>query len=142
MSQFTLGVCQSAILPDCPAVSQDPLARLRLVFPGFGSGLPPVDQRWQEQYYRYLIGKIVCPFAARYHESVEGLEETVHSVRVLELLDPAKYPSSDGLLCRAMRGDELVTVPLAELEVSPRNPNHQLVEDYWYWFWNASTWRF
>jgi hypothetical protein len=58
-------------------------------------------------------------------------------VTVVGLLDPTKNLDGEslGLLCRARMGKQQV-VSLADLEVKDDDPNHELIEDYWYWFWN------
>jgi len=44
-----------------------------------------------------------------------------------------------GLLCTARHGQQVIDLPLVDLEVADGDPNNQVLEDYWYWFWN---WRF
>jgi len=36
----------------------------------------------------------------------------------------------------ARLGPRHMTVSLGEIEVTKRNPNHRLIDDYLYWFWN------
>ena len=57
---------------------------------------------------------------------------------VVALLPPSDH-NGMGLKCQALRGEEVVEIPLIELELESGHPNAQLIEDYWYWFWN---WQF
>ncbi len=57
---------------------------------------------------------------------------------VVELIDPATGVGDafDGIFCKVQKGDHEMILPLIELELPPDDPNFQLVEHYWDWFWH------
>lgn len=122
-----------------PLERDDREDRIRPVFSRWnGSRLPPVCKVTLGEFYRYLAARLVLPFCVQYYEESERLEGTDHTVTVVDLPDPAKYPVDTvlGLLCKArFRGRE-VRLALADLRVDEDSPNHQLIEDFWYWLWN------
>ncbi len=91
-----------------------------------------------QDYYDYLASKLSFPFQARYPEPVGLHEEVIRTVSVVGLLDPSRNLDCEslGLVCIARRGRQTVELSLADLEVNEDDPNHELIEDYWYWFWN------
>ena len=98
--------------------------------------LPNVTEDALIIYYEYLAVRLTVPFDAKYSADT-WTESRSHSITVLGLLDPQEYGHSDrGLFCRARQGKRLIQVSLWEVEVPKRNPNHQLVADYLYWFGN------
>ena len=62
------------------------------------------------------------------------------------LSDPIRVPldSARGILCEVVFG-EITRLPLACWGREPNDPNYQLIEDYWHWFWMPTsapdTWR-
>jgi hypothetical protein len=124
------------------AVSNRQEARIRQVLGLTGGVLPKADFEWLRKYYDYLAAKLCFPFDAQYVEENGGCQVSVSSGTVVALIDPGSDPSIEqrGLVCSAWKGQQqVVDVPLVDVEVDEENPNYQLLEDYWFWFWN---WRF
>jgi hypothetical protein len=115
--------------------------RIRSALGLTGGPLPPVARQWLRAYYAYLLDRLAFPFEAQY--AGEYIFPGVLSipVTVVGLVDPEVTPDQEnsGLLCRALRGQQELRVPLSDVEIEDSRPNFQLIEDYWYWFWN---WRF
>jgi hypothetical protein len=107
----------------------------------FGGALPRVAMKWLIRYHDHLSRTLVFPFEARCPEESGPVRPLTALVSVVELVPPSVITRADdvGLLCRTVRKDLAVEVPLIELEVAFEHINAQLIEDYWYWFWN---WRF
>lgn len=100
--------------------------------------LPGVGKETLRRYYDHLTANLSFPFGARYPEPVGLHEEIIRTVTVVGLLRPAKNLDCEcpGLVCKAHRGEQRIELSLADLEVDADDPNHELIEDYWYWFWN------
>ena len=99
--------------------------------------LPDVTEETLIIYYKYLAVRLTFPFEAEYSAETGPMESKSYPVIVLGLLDPEEYDDSDyGLLCQARQGKRLVQVPLSEVEVPKGKPNHDLIADFSYWFWN------
>jgi hypothetical protein len=114
----------------------------RRVFAALGlrdDRLPPVSEELLARYHKYLSENLSFPFRARYPEPTTAAEEAEFECTVLELLDPSKHIGDDfdGIFCKTRKGKYEVNLPLVELEVSQDDPNFQMIEDYWYWFWNS-----
>ncbi|MGA2032417.1 MAG: hypothetical protein ABSG68_09190 [Thermoguttaceae bacterium] len=112
--------------------------RLRWVFHlGATHELPLVRQNALGDYHVHLARFLAFPFRASYCEEQEPLVLD-GSVLVTGLCDPAKTPldSARGILCEVVFGNTL-KLPLALLKVAPWNPNCQMIDDYWHWFWNC-----
>jgi hypothetical protein len=56
----------------------------------------------------------------------------------LELLNPAKYLGDgfDGIFCKISKGKYESNLPLIDLYFPEASFGFQLIDDYWYWFWN------
>jgi hypothetical protein len=100
--------------------------------------LPNVDDETLSWYYEYLSANLTFPFTAHYPEPTNDREETQFCCTVLELLSPSEHLGNmfEGVFCKATKGKYEVNLPLIELEVAHDSPNFQLIEDFWYWFWN------
>jgi hypothetical protein len=121
-----------------PRTREQPEDRIRAAL-GLESGrLPGVGRETLQAYYDYLASSLSFPFEARYPEPIGLHEEIIRTVTVVGLLDPEKNLDgpSTGLVCKAQQGRRKIELSLADLEVDQHDPNHELVEDYWYWFWN------
>jgi len=96
--------------------------------------VPDVDEESLLAYWRHLSQNLAFPFEAM-HCPEDGAE---NPVAVIRLSDPDESECDEfyGLLCEARLGKRQVVVPLGEIEVKEGKPNHQLIEDYSYWFWN------
>jgi hypothetical protein len=100
--------------------------------------LPGVGKETLQRYYDHLAANLCFPFEARYPEPVGLHEEIIRTATVVGLLDPANNLDCEslGLVCIARRGKRTTELSLADLEVDEADPNHELIEDYWFWFWN------
>ena len=117
---------------------EQPEDRIRAVL-GINDGpLPEVGKETLQSYYDYLTSHLFFPFQARYPAPISLHEEIIRTVTVVGLLDPKKNLGCEslGIVCKARRGKRMVALSLADLEVEEDDPNHPLIEDYWYWFWN------
>lgn len=125
-------------------VPEDPFARLAsgregriraALGLGQGSPLPRVSSDALRAYYQYLSARLSFPFKAQYCSDAERIWR---AVTVVGLLKPRKSCdwSCPGLLCLARAGDDVVELPLVDLELPPSDPNFPWIDDYWYWFWN------
>jgi hypothetical protein len=103
--------------------------------------LPEAGIEWLRRYYRYLNAQLALPFEAEYAEDVSGYRQVVSPIVVTAILPPDEDARSEtlGILCRAVRGQQAIELPLVDVELTESAPNSRLIEDYWYWFWN---WRF
>jgi hypothetical protein len=99
--------------------------------------LPLVNPKSLQDYHAYLAARLSFPFRASHCEEMEPLVLD-NSVVVIGLCDPDRIPlqSATGIICKVLFCDTL-RLPLGLLKVEPRNPNTQVVDDYWYWFWNC-----
>ncbi len=123
----------TATLPECDARSRI-MEALRVI----AGGVPAVSEETLAQYYEYLSANLTFPFVAYYPEPTSSGEETEYRCTVLELLDPSRHLGDEyeGIYCKTLKGRYEVNLPLDELLVPQEYPQLQLVEDYWYWFWN------
>ena len=106
---------------------------------GLASGpLPNVDDETLSRYYKYLAANLSFPFTVHYPAPTKSQEETQFRCAVVELLDPSEHlgDSLDGIFCKTRKGEYEINLPLIELKVACGNPNFELVDDFWYWFWN------
>jgi hypothetical protein len=112
--------------------------RIRWVFHlGAKEPLPLVCEGSLGDYHKHLTRFLSFPFRASHCEETEPLVLD-GSVIATGLCDPARIPlnSSTGILCEVVyRNSE--RLPLAVLKVEPWNPNCQMIDDYWQWFWNC-----
>jgi hypothetical protein len=127
-----------------PRSSDDRLAgvavedRIRKVFHlGAADRLPVVRQKSLRIYHSHLTRFLAFPFRASHCEETEPLVLD-DSVIATGLCDPIRVPldSARGILCEVVFG-EITRLPLALLRAEPNDPNYQLIEDYWHWFWNC-----
>jgi hypothetical protein len=101
--------------------------------------IPRVHEEPISRYYQYLTARLSFPFPAYFPEPTTTLEVVRHHCIVFELLDPLNdtYNEFSGIFCKTRDGKFDVNLPLIELEIPRGSPNFQLIEDYWYWFWNC-----
>ncbi|MGA2616185.1 MAG: hypothetical protein ABSF26_01170 [Thermoguttaceae bacterium] len=99
--------------------------------------LPLVHDNTLRDYHAHLARCLSFPFRASHCEEAEPLVLD-SSVLVTGLCDPVRTPpdSVTGVLCEVVFRNT-ARLPLALLKVDPRNPNRQMIDDYWYWFWNC-----
>ncbi len=106
---------------------------------GLASGpLPRVDDDTLSRYYRYLSANLPLPFTAYYPRPKDAKEEIEFRCTVLELLDPALHlgDAFDGIFCKTRKGEYEINLPLIELDSPQNSLTFQLIDDFWYWFWN------
>jgi hypothetical protein len=140
MPADTAAACNGLrLLTEEPPMLERPEDRIGAALGVKGSRLPEVSNETLQDYYDYLIGHLSFPFPARYPEAVGLHDEILRTATVVTLFDPAKNLGGEslGLVCKARLGKREVELSLADLEVEADGPNHRLVEDYWYWFWNG-----
>ena len=109
--------------------------RIKLILGATGDDpVPDVHEETLLAYWRHLSHNLAFPFEAR-HCPEDG---AANPVSVIRLSDPEESECDEfyGLLCEAQLGKRRVLVPLGEIEVKKGRPNHQLIDDYSYWFWN------
>ncbi len=99
--------------------------------------LPLVRENTLREYHAHLARFLSFPFRASLCEEAEPLVLD-GSVLATGLCDPVRAPpdSTTGILCEVVFR-KTARLPLALLKVDPRNPNRQMIDDYWYWFWNC-----
>jgi hypothetical protein len=121
-----------------PLRPDDPEDRIRAVF-GLTSEdpLPAADQDHLDRYHDYLSARLTFPFPAVFVMDGDTSEGQEHPVTAVGLLGRDDADEENGLLCRAELQGRPIAVPLSDLEVDENAPNHQLIEDYSYWFGNA-----
>ncbi len=111
--------------------------RIRCVFHlGATDPLPLVRNDSLRAYYTYLATFLAFRFRASYWVEAEPL--VLDAVIATGLCNPARTPldSATGVLCEVVFPNT-TRLPLALLKVAPWDPNCQLIDDYWHWFWNC-----
>ena len=100
--------------------------------------MPDVDEEMLLLYHKHLAQNLSFPFEAEYSSEYGPLRFSLRRLTVLGLVDPDSYHCDEdhGLVCQARQRKQVVELPLAEVEVEEGEPNHQLIDDYSYWFWN------
>jgi len=95
-----------------------------------------VDAATLRHDYRYLSENLSLPCVAWYGEPTD--EEGEDACTVMELIDPVTGLGDEfnGIFCKVRKGKRERSLPLIELELSPDDPNHPLVEHYWDSFWH------
>jgi hypothetical protein len=103
-----------------------------------GNRILNVNDDTLSRYYEYLKTELSFPFSAYYPEPAKPHDATHFSCLVLELLDPKEFFADefDGIYCKTRKGKYEINLPLIELHVPQNSPNYQLIDDFWYWFWN------
>ncbi len=117
-----------------PSDNED--SRIRRVF-GLAESdpIPRVSQKTLLEYRKFLEGALSFPFQALYAETTAPVRRLFRCVRVLGLSD-ANNRRGLALMARVRGSQGEIEIPLAELGVREDDPNHQLIDDFAYWFWN------
>jgi hypothetical protein len=99
--------------------------------------LPEVSRRTILAYYRYLAAHLSFPFSATSWD-FGRLHDQLRSVTIHGLLNPEEdgLDEEEGLITTGLGQDGPIEIPLAEVEIKRKAPNHRLVSDYAYWFHN------
>ena len=131
-----LRIAQPTKITTKPLSPKDEDDRVRMVF-GLTSNDPltDVDDDTLLVYHKYLAANLTFPIEAE-HGAEYGHPE---KVKVIGLGDPDEEPMIDdeyGILCEARMERQVVSLPLAELEVLKGKANRQLIEDYCSWYWD------
>ncbi|MEX1026445.1 MAG: calcium-binding protein [Candidatus Paceibacterota bacterium] len=103
--------------------------------------VPEVDPETLRTYRDYLAEHLSFPFEAQGKPGPRRFSSKRRTVTVIGLGSPDEDERLDehyGLICEIKIDRKRGDAPLAELEVSKRGSERQLVEDYRYWF---SNWR-
>lgn len=109
--------------------------RVKMILGATGDDpVPDVNEKTLIAFRDYLSKHLSFPLDAR-HCPEDGPDS---KATVVGLPDPDDYECDEfyGLLCEIRLGKKRMLVPLSEIEVKKGTPNHPLVEDYAYWFWN------
>jgi hypothetical protein len=97
--------------------------------------LPNVSRKTLLAYHRYLKDRLTFPFPAttwdlgRLHD--QQISVTIHGLLAPEVVGLDK---KNGLICTGLDREGPIEIPLAEVEVKRKAPNHHFVSDYSYWF--------
>jgi len=130
-----LSIEQPTLINTRPLSPDDQDDRIKLILGATGDDpVPDVDEEMLLAYWRHLANHLALPFEAR-HCPEDGSD---NGVTVVGLLDPDEDGCDEfyGLLCEARLGRRQIIAPLGEIEVRKEKQNHQLIDDYSYWFWN------
>jgi len=111
-------------------------SRIRRVFGLMESDpIPAVSQETLLQYRQFLEAALAFPFPALYAETMAPVRRLFRCVVVLGLSETNNRRGAT-LMARVRNAHGEVEIPLDELGVREDNPNHQLIDDFAYWFWN------
>jgi len=111
--------------------------RIRIILGLTGDDpLPDVDGETLCDYHKYLAAELTFPFKAKWEQERGPLTGTAREIIVTGLLPPDDCDEFYGLFCKARRSLRKHELPLGEVEAKERGRNHQLLDDYSYWFWN------
>ena len=117
-----------------PSDNED--SRIRRVFELAESDpIPRVSQKTLLKYREFLEAALSFPFQALYAETTAPVRRLFRCVLVLGLSE-ANNRRGLALMARARSSQGEIEIPLAELGVREDDPNHQLIDDFAYWFWN------
>ena len=121
------------VITSKPLSPRDQDDRIRMVL-GLTSNdpLPDVDEDTLQTYYDHLTKHLSCPFPAEF-DPQEFLGPSF-PVEVISL--DAFDDVTEGIMCRARHHEEMLLLPLSEIEAKQGKANRQLVDDYAYWFHN------
>jgi hypothetical protein len=99
--------------------------------------LPDVSRKTLLAYHRYLATRLKFPFPATSWD-FGRLYDQLRSLTIHSLLDPGEdgLDEEEGLIATGLGQDGPVEIPLADVEIEKKAPNHRLISDYSYWFHN------
>ena len=121
-----------------PLSVKDQDDRIRAVFGLTHDDLiPQVNPETLLIYFRYLRATLTFPFPATYWD-FGRLHDQKITVMIHGLPDPEEIglDEEDGLICHGRDHNGSIEIPLAEIELKKKAPNHEPVSDYSYWFHN------
>ncbi len=122
-----------------PHRQSDQTQRIRIALGSKNERLPTVDEETLSRYYHYLSANLTLPFAAHFPKPTTSEEQNEFRCTVVSLIDPTKYLGDgfDGIFCKTRKGEYDLNLPLIDLHLPENSRNFQLIEDYWFWFWNC-----
>ena len=105
---------------------------------GSVSQIPRVDEESLSRYYEHLREQLCFPFPAHFPKPMNSEEEDEFRCTVLGLLDPQEYMGDgfDGIFSKTKKGKYEINLPLIDLYLPEDSFGFQLIDDYWYRFWN------
>jgi hypothetical protein len=127
---------QPAAIVTRPLSEQDQEDRVRMALGlTHDDPLPKVSSKTLRAYHRYLAGRLTFPFPATTWD-FGRLHDQLVSITIHGLLAPEEVglDKKTGLICTGLDRNGPIEIPLAEVEVKRKAPNHRLVSDYAYWF--------
>jgi hypothetical protein len=95
--------------------------------------VPWVEKATLLKYFEYLKANLTFPFSATYSHH-DGKRRVFHKVSVVGMSDESPTEDEYGLVSKVKDDQEEWEVPLVLLEVGKNDRNHQLLEDYRWWF--------
>ncbi len=111
-------------------------SRIRRVFElAEGVPIPPVSQSSLLKYREFLEASLSFPFQALHSETKAPVRRLFRCVQELGL-SPATSRRASTVMARVNNAHGETEIPLDELGVRDDDPNHQLLDDFAYWFWN------
>jgi hypothetical protein len=122
-----------------PHRQPDQKQRIRIALGSKNELLSKVDEETLSRYYHYLSANLTLPFAAHFPKPTTSEEQKAFRCTVVSLIDPTKYLGDgfDGIFCKTRKGEYDLNLPLIDLYLPENSKNFQLIEDYWFWFWNC-----
>ena len=97
------------------------------------NAVPLVTKATLLKYFEYLKAGLTFPFPATYSHH-DGKRRIFHEISVVGMSDEFPIEDEYGLVCKVKGDQEEWEVPLVLLEVSKDDHNHQVLEDYRWWF--------
>ena len=100
--------------------------------------LPTPDSKSLVKYYHYLVEHLSLPLEARYRPESGPFAGEDFRVSVIGLYDIDDYGVDEdyGLIGVGGYKGRRIDFPLADITVTGRSENRQLIDDYSYWFTN------
>ena len=90
----------------------------------------------QRHFFDYLKAHLSFPFKADYWPASALGPSKSGKVSVFGFADPP-LTRKEGIVCEARQDKHEFQVPLCGLQIEENDPNHQHIEDYTYWLWEA-----
>lgn len=102
--------------------------------------LPAPTRENLRKYHAYLSKKLSLPFNAEIWELSDSNHRQRHPVTIYRVLVPDEgADSSNGLLAEGNFQEQQLGLPLCSLQTRKGSANHQLLQDYAYWFTQTAS---
>ena len=100
--------------------------------------LPHVNFDTLHRYYEHLTERLTLPFRGAWERESINFAERDEPITVHRVVAPERDGLTDmhGLFCVGRTESGSVDAPLAEVSAPEGSPNHQLLKDFAFWFWN------